>query len=141
MTPQGMGERNRNMELKRLVNECVDALQESANEAWNPSWDKHDTVGATINTDDGCIDLSYYYDKKTRFWECEVTVYHDYEDNEDNPKHGLSSENLQNFLAEELSNCVDWDVCEEEYREATMDEWESHGFRDEADFWRWKMGR
>lgn len=130
------------MELKNLLGKCIDALQEKANETWTPSWDRHDdTVSANVDTNDGYIDLFYYYDKKTHFWECEVTVYHNYEDDEDNPKHGLNSENLQNFLAEELSDCVDWDVCEEEYRYATMDEWEEHGFRDEADFWKWKMGR
>ena len=129
------------MKLENLVNECIDALQEKANEDWTPEWSNYDTVGATINTNDGYIDLFYYYDKKTHFWECEVVVYHDYESEEDNPKHGLNSENLEKFLAQELSDCVDWDVCEEEYRYATMDEWEEHGFRDEADFWHWKEGR
>lgn len=129
------------MKLEKLVNECIDALQEEASKEWNPQWDRNDTVGATINTNDGYIDLHYYWDKKTRYWECEVIVYHDYEDNEDNPKYGIESTNLQKFLETELSNCVDWAACEEDYRYATMDEWEEHGFRDAADFWHWKEGR
>lgn len=132
---------NEDMELKKLIGECIDALQEKANEAWDPSWDNNGTVSATVNTDDGYIDLFYAWSKKTRFWECEAVVYHDYEEDEDNPKYGHESVNLEKFLERELSNCVDWDVCSEEYRDAMMDEWESHGFRDEGDFWRWKEGR
>lgn len=129
------------MELKQLVNECIDALQEAANRDWHPAWGSHDTLSDNVNTNDGYIDLYYYYDKKTHFWECEVVVCHDYESEENNPKYGKEDTNLQKFLEKELSECIDWSVCEEEFRYANLDEWESHGFRDEADFWHWKEGR
>lgn len=122
------------MKLERLIDECIEALQEEANNEWYPDFDHNDTIGATVNTDDGYVDLHYYYDKKAHTWMCEALVEHD----KDN---GMACTNLEQYLSEELEDCVDWNVAEEEYRDYAMDEWQAHGFRDAADFWHWKEGR
>ena len=44
------------------------------------------------------------------------------------------------YLEKQLAGCVDWDVAEDCWREADMDEWQLHGFRDEADYNRWRFG-
>ena len=119
------------MKLTELIDECIDALQEEANREWYPDFDRHDTIGVTVDTNDGYIDLHYYYDKG---WKCEALVEHD----KDN---GNACTNLEKFISEELEGCVDWNVSEEEYRDYDMDEWQRHGFRDANDFWNWKEGR
>lgn len=125
------------MELKKIIEQCKDALQETAR-----TDDYHcerDFICTNVDTNDGWFDIGYFKRKGT--WVAEVTVYHDYE-NEDNPKgYGRECPNLEKYLSEQLKDCIDWDNVEEYWREQDMDEWQWNGFRDEADFWRWKEGR
>ena len=121
------------MELKKLIDECIEALQEEAGSDY--SYYEDDTpFGATVNTDDGYIDL-WYTDG-----DVEATVYHDYEGDTNHPRYGVSSVNLEKFISDALHDCVDWSVIEEEWKEWSMDEYQWHGFNSEADFWRWKEG-
>lgn len=122
------------MELKKLVEECIEALQEEAGKDF--SYFEDDTpFGVTVNTHDGYIEL--WYDKG----DVEAIVYHDYEDDLSHPRYGIDSTNLQDFLAKKLEGCVDWSVIEDEWRENSMDVYQRNGFNSEADFWHWKEGR
>lgn len=124
------------MKLKKLVDKCIDALNESAYEEYTPD-DYPKNFGATINTNDGYIDLwmvRHKYDHYT----CEACVYHD---DESKNTEERQLKNLEEFLAKELDDCVDWDDLHERFIYDNEDEWEAHGFRDEADFWHWKEGR
>lgn len=114
------------MRLQKLINECAKALQENANDGYMPG-SEDDSVLASVSTEDADIDLCY---KKG---EVEVTIYHCGEKDHD-------SRNLQNYLAENLEDCIDWDAIREEWNEGYMDEYQRHGFSSEADFWRWKEG-
>ena len=122
------------MKLSKLIEECADALQEEAGKELE-YYEDDKPFCVTVNTNDGYIELFY---KKG---DVEVEVFHDYEDDVDNPKRGERSKNLEAFLAKALHDCVDWDAVEESWREASMDVWQQHGFDSEADFWRWKEGR
>ena len=52
-------------------------------------------------------------------------------------------ENLEksvNEYIEGIFNSREWyALCVEDYRDSTMDEWQRNGFRDEADFWHYKL--
>lgn len=115
--------------LEKLVDICADALQEAAN---TDEENGRGTLAAKYETDDYTIDL-YYYKEKGK-WLCEVCIMHyNGDDRRENP-------NLSEYLEKQLAGCVDWDVAEECWREADMDEWQLHGFRDEADYNRWRFG-
>lgn len=47
--------------------------------------------------------------------------------------------NIEDYIQD---NLPDWSALMEEYEDAEvdMDEWQSHGFANEAAFWRWKEG-
>lgn len=121
------------MKLKKLIKKCADALNEEAGRDYTYIEDQ--SFGATVNTDNGYIDL--WYTKG----DVEVVVCHDYEGDINHPRYGISSTNLEKYLTNALYNCVDWVVIEDEWRENSMDEYQRHGFDSEADFWRWKEGR
>ena len=123
------------MKLQKLINQCVDALNEAAYEDYTPK-DIPKQFGTSINTDDGYIDLTMYREKFGHY-SCEAVVSHDDESKNVPERY---PRNLETFLSEQLKDCVDWDALEERFRDDNMDEWQSHGFRDEADFWHWKEG-
>lgn len=120
------------MKLEKLIKKCADALQEEAGRDYTYMEDR--SFGATVNTKDGHIDLGYTKG------DVEVVVYHDYEGDPNHPRYGIFSENLEKFLSEALSHCVDWNVVEEDWRDNCADEYQRNGFASEADFWRWKEG-
>lgn len=124
------------MELKKLVDECIEALQESAYGEYMPD-DYPKNFGATVNTNDGYIDL-WMTRCKNGDYAAEVNVCHDDESKNTDERH---AKNLEEFLAKELDDCIDWDALEERYQDDTEDEWQAHGFRDAADYWGWKEGR
>ena len=121
------------MELKKLIKVCADALNEEAGTDYTYIEDK--SFGATVNTDNGYIDL--WYTKG----DVEVVVYHDYECDPNHPRYGINSTNLEKFLTDALHECVDWTDIEEKWRDDNMDEFQRNGFDSESDFWRWKEGR
>lgn len=122
------------MKLEKLIEECIDALQEEAGKDY-AYYEDDEPFGVCVSTNDGYIDLFYNKGK------VEVTVVHDYESDVSHPRYGINSTNLEAFLAKELLDSVDWTDIEEKWREDSMDEYQLHGFDSEADFWRWKEGR
>lgn len=120
------------MKLQKLISQCTDALQEAAYEDYAPDCQPHH-FGATVDTDDGYLDL-WMTRRKDGHYSCEVVICHDID-------HGRDSENLTEYLSEALDDCIDWDALGERYQDDTEDEWQAHGFRDAADYWRWKEGR
>jgi hypothetical protein len=63
----------------------------------------------------------------------DVYFYHADEDND------RECPNIEDYIQD---NLPDWSALMEEYEDAEvdMDEWQSHGFANEAAFWRWKEG-
>lgn len=114
------------MELTKLVNECIEALQEEAGTDY-AYYSDDEPFGAKVRTESGLIDM--YYDKGN----VEVQVYHD---NYSEVVHT----NLEGYLSDALADCVDWTPIKEEWRENRMDEYQRNGFNSAADFWRWKEG-
>ena len=112
------------MELKKLIEECSEVLQE----AMNTGEYEAPYYGATVNTDNGYIDLSYYVSNR----QLEVVVCH-YRDIE------IESPNLEKYLSEHIE--VSMEEAREYWRDHNLDVWQANGFRDERDFWRWKEGR
>lgn len=123
------------MKLQRLLDECIEALTESAYEEYTPD-DILSHFGATVNTNDGYIDL-WMTRQRGGHYTCEVTISHD-----DLWKNTAErySRNFEDYLSKELDDCVDWDALQERFEYDNETEWEAHGFRDEADFWKWKEG-
>lgn len=75
--------------------------------------------GSTIEIElfrDNTLDVYFYRNKQTK------------------------EDNLPNIVQYLEDNLPDWDTLEEEYRDAVMDVWQQHGFRDEADYWHYRMG-
>lgn len=125
--------KQKGMKLEKLVSQCIEALNEEAGRDYS-YWYDEDPFGVCISTENGSIDL--FYKNGT----VEVQVIHDYEDNVNHPRYGVTSTNLEKFLTDALLDCVDWDVIKEKWRDDDMDEFQRNGFDSEADFWRWKEG-
>lgn len=62
--------------------------------------------------------------------------------NPDNDRHSLELlEDAVNKKVEEKLDCDELlDVILDKARDDSMDEWQSHGFRDEADYYHWRYG-
>lgn len=121
------------MKLEKLVNECIETLQEEAGTDYS-YWYDDEPFGACVSTECGSIDLFY------KNGDVEVQVIHDYEGDVNHPRHGVNSTNLEAFLTDALFDCVDWTEIKQKWAEDNMDEYQLHGFNSEADFWRWKEG-
>lgn len=119
------------MKLEKLIDTLSDCLQDAANE---DEENGQGTLSAKYEPENEAYTIDLFYYKKKGKWLCEVTIYHYNGDDE------RESPNLKKFLENELEGCVDWAVAEDCWREASMDEWEAHGFRDEADYNRWRFG-
>lgn len=111
------------MELKYLIDICEDTLQEEMNtgEYDAPNY------SATVDTEEGYIDLFFVVATN----ELEVIV-----NSDAHPKRVFP--NLEAYLQANIN--VSMEAAREYWRDNSLDEWQSHGFRDEADFWRWKEG-
>lgn len=94
------------MKLKKLVEECMDALNEEAGTDYSYFWDDQ-PFETKVFCNDGYIELFY------KQGDVEAEVFHNYEDDLDHPRRGVISTNLQNFLSDALRNCVDWNVIKE----------------------------
>lgn len=113
--------------LEKLINQCKDALIDEATSHYynDGSWE---AFYASIPAPCGAmVTMEYKSDES-----CDVIVEHN------DINH--NSELLEQYLSDELDHCIDWDEVETLCRENSMDEWQLHGFIDEADFWRWKEG-
>ena len=113
------------MTLTKLIQDIKDELFVEAcdwQDDTNIIYINHKTPGG------GVIEVNYTmqgHDKD----QCEVLVYGSKAENH---------ENLEEYLTDQLTCTLDWDAVEDYLREVNMDEWQAHGFRDAADYWRWK---
>lgn len=122
------------MRLSELIKQCADNLQDVVNEEWTPEDDLSTTYSAIAVTNDAVVDLYYAYCKPLKQWQCEATICHNA------TGYTRESRNVEEYLEAALADCVDWNAAEEYYKDHYMTEWEYNGFRNEADFWRWKEG-
>lgn len=127
------------MNRKELINDiaqkCVDKMMDF--DDFNADWDEDGLSSASIHEHfdyNGCyVDCNYYYE-------------HHYFGNDDetieillypsNDKHHL--ERLTDAVQKAVEELMDVDdlleSIKDKLREASEDEWTSHGFRDEADY-------
>lgn len=115
------------MNLTSIKNECYEAMVEAIKSELDSEGVDHATNACTtVNTYDGYIDLSMTHH------DCSVVIVHDNESEHECP-----------LLCEAIENALpDWDAIEEEWQKENPeeDEYEAHGFRDEADYLNWKYG-
>ena len=115
------------MELKKLID---DLSQELFNEMCQ-GCEYDDYYSIALNTESNGY-INVWYGLLGGLWDIEVTVEH----GDDNNRH--ETPNLEEFLESRID--IDWDAVKEYWRDNNLDEWQAHGFRDEADFWHWKEG-
>lgn len=115
------------MNLTKIKNECYDAMVEAIKSELNSEGiDCASYAFATVDTNDGYIELSI-----SRY-DTSVVIVHDNDNEHDCP-----------LLCKAIEEALpDWDVIEEEWQKENPeeDEYEAHGFRDEADYLNWKYG-
>lgn len=113
------------MTLSKLINDIKDELFVEACE-WqddtNIIYINHKTPGG------GVVEVNYTMQGKDKD-SCEVLVYGSKAENHDN---------LEEYLTDQLTCTLDWDAVEDYWREVNMDEWQAHGFRDAADYHRYR---
>lgn len=109
----------------KIIDDCIEAIKQAfENEL---GYDAQATEAyTTVNTADGYIDL---------YCGCqwnEATIVHD----DDNNTHDCPT--LKKAIEDNMPDFVEY---VEAWREDnTSDYWDDHGFRDEADYIRWKYG-
>lgn len=116
------------MNLTKIKNECYEAMVEAIKSEIGSSGIDYATYAyATVDTNDGFIELKIDHHSDTS-----VVIVHDNGNEHDCPL-------LCKVIEEALP---DWDAIEEEWQEENPeeDEYEAHGFRDEADYLNWKYG-
>lgn len=112
--------------IQKLIDDCHEAMVEAINEECNDSGPEDATSASTsVITNDGKIDL--WMDKSGN---TEVAVYHD---------NDSENECLRLCVAIE-EGLPDWEETVEQWIKDNPyeDEWTLHGFRDEADYLRWR---
>lgn len=115
------------MNLTKIKNECYDAMVEAIKSELNSEGiDCARCAYATVDINDGYIELSI------NRYDTSVVIVHD---------NGNEHDCL--LLCKAIEEALpDWDAIEEEWQEENPeeDEYEAHGFRDEADYLNWKYG-
>lgn len=123
------------MELTNLKEEIAEKLKEEIREALI---DDKDYACATIDTNDGWIDIEVYryLKKENGEWHAVVSVWSD-DTSEGAKEYPLFEKYLEAYIE---SECDMWDDIEEELQEEAYDDdiWHRNGFRDEADYWHYK---
>ena len=116
------------MNLTKIKNECYEAMVEAIKSEIGSSGIDYATYAyATVDTNDGFIELGIDHHSDTS-----VVIVHDNGNEHDCP-----------LLCKAIEEALpDWDAIEEEWQEENPeeDEYEAHGFRDEADYLNWKYG-
>lgn len=107
------------------LNECL--LENYCDKRNDGEWPKS-VMGWCHFDDDSEIEVELFSDNTIK-----VFLYHSDEDNE------RECPNIVDYIDAET---YDWEELADEYDDAAVacDGWNEHGFRDEADFWRWKEG-
>lgn len=112
---------------KKWQDRLNDALEDAFIEAHNIH-DCPESVVASVKFADGSyIEVELYKNNNI-----EVYYYHADKSNQ------MDCPNITKYLED---NLADWDVLKEMYDNYPTDEWQANGFRDEADYWRYRMGR
>ena len=118
---------NTTMNLTKIKNECYDAMVEAIkSELDSEGIDCASYAFATVDTNDGYIELSI-----SRY-DTSVVIVHDNDNEHDCP-----------LLCTAIEKALpDWYAIEDEWQAENPeeDEYEAHGFRDEADYLNWKYG-
>lgn len=110
----------------------IDKINESLAEAYfdqrNDGENPKSVVGYYQFGDDSELEVELFRNNTVK-----VYIYHCDENNE------RECPNIVDYIE---ANTYNWEELSDAYDEAAVeyDEWQSHGFRDEADFWRWKEG-
>lgn len=113
------------MTRKDLIYKCAEAILEAMYEEFcETSSGEFARATATVDTPAGCIEI--YTDSNN---EAEVIVYHNGEERE--------SPRLEAAIKDAIPG---WNESREQWEQDNPfeDEWTSHGFRDEADYNRWR---
>ena len=108
----------------QIIDECVEAIESAIDSALECDCQSRDAV-ATVDTNDGYIDLYCNTDGNT------ADVIHD-----DDREHNSST--LEKQIADAMPDFGEY--AEQWMDDNTSDYWDDHGFRDEADYNRWKYG-
>lgn len=109
--------------FKQLQNRMRDDFFEAHNEEDHPT-----TAFADVHFDDGSF-LEVELNKNNT-----IDVYYYHADE----KVDRDCPNITQYIDD---NLPDWDEYLEQYEDAEPeDEWQAHGFRDEADYWRYRLG-
>lgn len=106
------------MKLKPL-NKIIDRLNEAVKEARNGDYRDCDYLSATVK--EGKVRFKVYLDDSGI---AEVEIH---------GKKGREYPNIEEYMAERI---IHWDDIE---LEEEPDEWNLNGFRDEEDYYRWKL--
>ena len=114
--------------IQKLINECYEAMVDAINEECNVNGSEEARSAAcTVNTDCGYIDL-----RMDRLGNTEVIIVHDNGSESECP---LICKAIEDGLPGWSDTVGQW-----ERDNPYEDEWTSHGFRDEADYIRWRYG-
>lgn len=107
----------------KIIDDCIEAIKEAIESALEYDEQADETV-TTVDTNDGYIDL-YCGDGNT------ADVVHD-----DDKEHCCST--LEKAIADAMPDFGEYR--DQWLEDNTSDYWDDHGFRDEADYIRWKYG-
>lgn len=110
----------------KWFNKLSKNLEEAFTEAHN-IYDYPESVSADVNFNDGSfIEVELYKNNNL-----DVFIYHADE------KVERECPNITKYLED---NLPDWEVLKEDYESYPQDEWQAHGFKDEADYWHYRLG-
>ena len=109
--------------IEKLNRNMADAFFDAFNEKDNPR-----SVIASVEMGDGStIETELHQDNNL-----DVYIYHADQNNE------RQCPNITQYIEE---NLIDWDELKDAYDDAEpLDEWQTNGFRDEADYWQYRLG-
>ena len=114
--------------IQELINECYEAMVHAINEELDGNGSEEARIAScAVNTNDGYIDLLMDHRGNT-----EVIIYHDNGSDNECP---LLCKAIEQGLPDWSETVEQWEA-DNPYE----NEWTSHGFRDEADYNRWRYG-
>jgi len=109
--------------IEELNENMTTAFFDEFNELVSPR-----SVLASVEMGDGSyIEVELHRDNTV-----DVYIYHA------DPNNERECPNIERYIED---NLIDWDELKEQYDEAQPeDEWTAHGFRNEADYWHYRLG-
>lgn len=114
--------------IQKLINECYDAMVEAINDECEEEGSEYAKDASTnVETKDGCIEL--YMDKYGNY---EVFIYHNNDSESECP---LLCKAIEDGLPDWRETVEQWEEDNPPY-----DIWNEHGFRDAADYYKYRYG-